>query len=147
MYLAIVFLPLVGAVVAGLIALAGARARFPGGSPTAIAEDHAGEDMAAHSAPVGPGSASAVVHESHVEHHPVEPAAAGSRAAELITTTLLFVSMILSWIAFVAVGFGQDERVPIVPWRWASARTSAFRSCRGSSPAICGSNGHCASTH
>ena len=30
MYQAIVFLPLLGAILAGLIALAGARARFPG---------------------------------------------------------------------------------------------------------------------
>ena len=41
MYLAIVFLPLIGAVLAGLIALAGARARHPGGSPPRGAEDHA----------------------------------------------------------------------------------------------------------
>ena len=33
MYQAIVFLPLVGAILAGLISLAGARARYPGGSP------------------------------------------------------------------------------------------------------------------
>ncbi len=33
MYQAIVFLPLVGAILAGLIALAGARARFPSGCP------------------------------------------------------------------------------------------------------------------
>ena len=39
MYQAIVFLPLLGAIIAGLIALAGARARYPGGSPGA--DDHA----------------------------------------------------------------------------------------------------------
>ena len=33
MYQAIVFLPLLGAILAGLIALAGARARFPGEGP------------------------------------------------------------------------------------------------------------------
>ena len=33
MYQAIVFLPLVGAILAGLIALAGARARYPSGMP------------------------------------------------------------------------------------------------------------------
>ncbi len=37
------------------------------------------------------------------------PAAAGSRIAELITTTLLIVSMILSWIAFVQVGFSDHD--------------------------------------
>ena len=35
MYQAIVFLPLVGAILAGLIALAGARARYPSGAPAA----------------------------------------------------------------------------------------------------------------
>ena len=38
---AIVFLPLIGAILAGIISLAGARARHPGGSAAAGAEDHA----------------------------------------------------------------------------------------------------------
>ena len=43
-----------------------------------------------------------------------EPAAAGSRAAELITTTLLVISCVLSWYAFFDVGFGgHDARVPM----------------------------------
>ncbi len=114
MYQAIVFLPLVGAILAGLIALAGARARFPGGSPAvdghehrrgAHAHAHAGHDHAAH----GAGG-------HHDAHHPTEPAAAGSRPAELITTTLLFVSMILSWIGFASIGFGQDVHVSLFNW-------------------------------
>src|ERR1700716_1787331 len=40
MYQAIVFLPLLGAILAGIIALAGARARHPGGAPPEGAEDH-----------------------------------------------------------------------------------------------------------
>ena len=55
MYQAIVFLPLLGAVVAALIALAGARARHPGGSPSVGAEDHAHGPVAEdrpHGAPV-----------------------------------------------------------------------------------------------
>ena len=40
MYHAIVFLPLLGAIIATLITLAGARARFPGGSPDAVADGH-----------------------------------------------------------------------------------------------------------
>ena len=39
MYQAIVFLPLLGAILAGLIALAGARARWPGESPPPGAEE------------------------------------------------------------------------------------------------------------
>src|SRR6478672_11053202 len=108
MYQAIVFLPLLGAILAGLIALAGARARFPGKGPSPGAEDSA----AGHGAHRG-----AVIHSSHREEEPHEPAAAGSRTAELITTTLLMISMILSWIAFVQVGFGHaDVRVPIFTW-------------------------------
>ena len=38
MYQAIVFLPLLGAILAGIIALAGARARFPGKGPVAGAD-------------------------------------------------------------------------------------------------------------
>src|SRR4051812_24908855 len=110
MYQAIVFLPLIGALIAAAISLAGARARFPGGSPAAGAEDHAAPPVVeshARAAP-SPHDDHAVIHASHDEGHPAEPAAAGSRAAEVITTTLLFFAMILSWIAFVLVGFGTD---------------------------------------
>src|SRR5262245_53006268 len=102
MYQAIVLLPLLGAVIAGAIALYGARRRFPGGSghrPPAVAHGHGeqGEDAA------------------HHEQH--EPPAEGSRAAEIITTSLLFIAMALSWIAFVRVGFGRgDERVALFNW-------------------------------
>ncbi len=116
MYQAIVFLPLLGAILAGLIAIFGARARWPGEGPPAAAEDGA----AAHPphAAAGHGvvdhGAAAHAHHAHEEH---EPAAAGSRISELITTTLLMISMILSWIAFVQVGFGhQDARVPVFTW-------------------------------
>ena len=40
MYQAIVFLPLLGAILAGVIALVGARARFPGKGPVAGAGRH-----------------------------------------------------------------------------------------------------------
>jgi NADH-quinone oxidoreductase subunit L len=108
MYQAIVFLPLLGAILAGLIALAGARARFPGKGPAPGGEEHAADHGAHHGGAV-----------SHASHHAEEhaPAAAGSRTAELITTTLLMISMILSWIAFVDVGFAHhDARVPVFTW-------------------------------
>ena len=45
------------------------------------------------------------------------PRPSGSRAAELITTGLLFVSMALSWMAFVDVGFmHHDARIALLPW-------------------------------
>src|SRR6185295_17700438 len=107
MYQAIVFLPLIGALVAGLIALAGARARHPGGSPAADGGSHVahGHAATAHSDDVHADSA----------HAAVEPAA-GSRTAELVTTGFLFIAMILSWIAFVRIGFGTDTRVQLVTW-------------------------------
>jgi NADH-quinone oxidoreductase subunit L len=105
MYQAIVFLPLLGAILAGIIALAGAHARHPGGPP---GEGHHGGS--------GHGHAASVHGAGHDDSHgaPLEPAAAGSRTAELITTTLLFISMVLSWIAFVRVGFSHQEAHEVV---------------------------------
>ena len=107
MYHAIVFLPLLGAIIATLITLAGARARFPGGAPDAGAEGHG----------------RAPVDESHARAAPAphgeapQPPAAGSRAAELVTTVFLFASMVLSWFAFVDVGFGHhDSHGAIFSW-------------------------------
>ena len=122
MYQAIVFLPLLGAIL-GRPDRAGRRARaLPGEAPPPGAEDDATDAHAAHHAPHGawrrrrhPPFASRSV-DDHGQGHG-EPAAAGSRTAELITTTLLMISMILSWIAFVQVGFGHhDTRVPIFTW-------------------------------
>src|SRR5438477_2422695 len=119
MYQAIVLLPLLGAILGAVIALAGARARFPGAEPSD--DDH-------HAAPEHGQSVHiqgdhAVIHETHHEpgggddHAPAEPAAAGSRAVEVITTSLLMISGVLSWIALFQVGFGhQDEHVRLFTW-------------------------------
>src|SRR5579864_972489 len=122
MYEAIVFLPLLGAVIAGVIALVGARNRLPGADPPPPDDDHAAphvDESHGHAAPSLHG-AHAVAQESHHEqasHHeeePAEPAAAGSRAAELITSTLLVIACVLSWYAFYDVGFGgHDARLPM----------------------------------
>ncbi|HEX2216717.1 MAG TPA: proton-conducting transporter membrane subunit, partial [Xanthobacteraceae bacterium] len=123
MYQAIVLLPLIGAILAGIISIAGARSRLPGGGPAHGAEDHAHD---AHAGLHGSGAPSphmsaAVVHETHHEprdhEHVTEPPAQGSRAAELITCSLLVISAILSWLAFVRVGYmGQDARIVMFPW-------------------------------
>ncbi|HEY5305528.1 MAG TPA: NADH-quinone oxidoreductase subunit L [Pseudolabrys sp.] len=118
MYQAIVFLPLLGAILAGLITLFGARARWPGKGPPPGAEEDTKDHSPHHHAPSGHGGAGVIDH-SHIESdaYAHEPAAAGSRMAELITTTLLLICMILSWIAFVQVGFAhQDMRVPVFTW-------------------------------
>jgi NADH-quinone oxidoreductase subunit L len=106
MYQTIVFLPLLGAILAALISLTGARSRHPGGSPGAHAHAPAAAHAAAHEEPADPHGA-APAHSQVV---------LGSRLAELITTGLLFFSMILSWIVFVQVGFGQDQHVTLANW-------------------------------
>src|SRR6266852_7667565 len=119
MYYAIVFLPLLGAIIAALIALAGARARYPGGPPDVGGETHAhgpGDESHARGAP-SPREAHAALEPSHSEPQPPEPPAAGSRSAEVVTTVFLFASMLLSWLAFVDVGLGHhDSRVALFPW-------------------------------
>src|ERR1035437_10343170 len=109
---AIVFLPLIGAILAGLISVFGAHARNPSGDTVEHHGDAHGADSRASDA--------------HAEHdagdhghddHAVEPAAAGSRAADLITTGLLLVSAGLSWVALVDVGFmHHDIRIALFPW-------------------------------
>jgi len=114
MYQAIVFLPLVGFLIAGAISLIGARARHPGG----MMEGGHGHDDAHHHAPAISGGA--VIHHDHHEHDdhgPQEPAAWGSRPAEIVTTSLLMVSAALSWVALFYVAFqGHDTRVPLMTW-------------------------------
>jgi NADH-quinone oxidoreductase subunit L len=109
---AIVFLPLLGAVLAGLISIFGAHARNPGGDTVEHHDDAHGADAHA---------ADAHDENDHDDHghddHAVEPAAAGSRAAELITTGLLLVSAGLSWVTLVDVGFmHHDARIALFPW-------------------------------
>ena len=114
MYQAIVFLPLLGAIIAALISLAGAHARHPGGTPAAGTEDHAhGPVDESH-----PHEPHAALLASSAEPRTQQPAAAGgSRPSELVTTVLLFASMLLSWVAFVDVGFAHhDARVTLFPW-------------------------------
>jgi NADH-quinone oxidoreductase subunit L len=110
---AIVFLPLIGAIIAGVISLAGARARHPGGGAVPGAEDHAG-DHGPHSHEPVPAHG-AVIHASHDEPLEAGPPAAGSRLAEIITTGLLIVSALLSWFAFVYVGFqGNSTQIAVL---------------------------------
>jgi NADH-quinone oxidoreductase subunit L len=115
LYHAIVFLPLLGAILAGLIAITGAHRRFPGGGHAPGAEDSAHD----HGPHVRGGAEvpdhAAAIHVSHHEPERLEPPAAGSRAAELITTLPLIIAAVLSWIAFVYVGFGAHEtRIPVL---------------------------------
>src|SRR6202795_3197407 len=108
---AIVFLPLIGAILAGLIAIFGAHALHPSGDTVEHHDDAHG--VAAHASDVHDEHADDHGHDDHA----VEPPAAGSRAAELITTGLLLVSAGLSWVALVDVGFmHHDARIALFPW-------------------------------
>src|ERR1041385_501937 len=124
MYQTIVFLPLLGAIVAGLISLIGARQRYPGGSPASGGENHA-DDHGPHLPAPTPHDASVIHptgHEPGSGHGPAEPAvpAIGSPPAPappptpLPPPSLLGFSALLSWISFVQVGFShRDARVPL----------------------------------
>jgi NADH-quinone oxidoreductase subunit L len=111
---AIVFLPLLGAILAGLIAIFGAHARNP-----------SGDEVEHHDHGHGDHAHAAAAHDDHGhndhghdDHHVSEPPAQGSRAAELITTGLLFISAALSWVVLVDIGFLHHEvaRIALFPW-------------------------------
>jgi NADH-quinone oxidoreductase subunit L len=113
---AIVFLPLIGAILAGLIAIFGAHARHPSGDTVEHHGDAHGHGAVPVDEDAGVIHASSHEPEAH-DDHAVEPPAAGSRAAELITTGLLLVSAALSWVVLVDVGFmHHDARIALFPW-------------------------------
>src|SRR2546423_1855110 len=119
MYQAIVFLPLLGALIAAFTALVGAHARHPGATAAPGAEDHAHgpvDERHVRAAP-SPHAPHAVITHSASEPEPRQPPASGSRFAEIVTTVFLFASMLLSWVAFADIGFAHhDTRVSILPW-------------------------------
>jgi NADH-quinone oxidoreductase subunit L len=119
MYQAIVLLPLLGAIIAGIVTLIGASKRFPGENPPPPHDDHAAplvpEDHP-HGAP-SPDAAHAALSNTHDESHghdaEEDEPAAGALPCMLITSTFLVISCVLSWYAFFDVGFaGHDARVP-----------------------------------
>jgi NADH-quinone oxidoreductase subunit L len=116
MYEAIVFLPLLGAIIAGAITLVGARNRLPGEDPPPPHADHGTPlvpEAHSHATPYPQDAHADTAHSSEDEHADGAPVA-GSQAAELVTTTLLFISWILSCYAFYEVGFaGHDAHVTI----------------------------------
>jgi len=118
-YEAVVALPLLGAIIAGVIALLGARNRLPGEDPPPPDDDHAAPLVPGaypHGAPDA-GTAHGAFADSHGEEPAAAPPAAGSQMAELITTTLLVIACVLSWYAFYDVGFlGHEARVSLFPY-------------------------------
>jgi NADH-quinone oxidoreductase subunit L len=117
MYEAIVFLPLLGAMIAGVITLIGAHNRFPGQNPPPPDDDHAAPAVPEgqpHGAPDPAAPHGAFANTPAEDHEAHEPSAAGSLFAELVTSTLLVISGALSWYAFFDVGFARHlARVPL----------------------------------
>src|ERR1700677_1162303 len=115
MYEAIVALPLLGAIIAGVITLFGAAQRNPGEDPPPPHDDHAAPPVPEghpHGAP-DPHAPHAAFSNTHAEEHQAdEPSAAGSLPAMLVTSTFLVIACVLSWVAFYEVGFeGQEGRI------------------------------------
>jgi NADH-quinone oxidoreductase subunit L len=114
MYEAIVLLPLIGAVIAGVISLVGARNRFPGEDPPPPAADHAAALVAPDHARATPSPQAEHVAfaNTHVEEPEHAPSAAGSLLAELTTSSFLVICCVLSWFALFDVGLaGHQARV------------------------------------
>jgi NADH-quinone oxidoreductase subunit L len=110
---AIVFLPLIGALIAGAIAIVGAHARNPSGDTVEHHDDAHGHGADAHAVRAHDDHADDHGHDDHA----AEPPAQGSRAAELITTGLLLIAAGLSWVALADVGFlHHDARIALLPW-------------------------------
>jgi NADH-quinone oxidoreductase subunit L len=111
MYNAIVFLPLLGFILAGIATL---LAHKPGRDVVAWGDqDHSlhGHNHHAHD------------DHGHDDHHVAEPsphAPGVSRFAEVITTALLFGSCALSWVAFFHHAWGEGEAVRVQVANWMS---------------------------
>src|SRR6516164_9640257 len=114
---AIVFLPFIGAIIAGLISLVGAHARHPSGDEVEHDSDAHGHREVPVVQEAGVIHASSHEPDAHDDHQAAEPPAAGSRAAELITSGFLLIGAALSWVVLVDVGFGHnDARIALFPW-------------------------------
>src|SRR6516162_5143887 len=116
MYEAIVFLPFLGAVIAGIVCLVSARNRFPGEDPPPPRDDHAAAPVSEDHARAAPASHAehAAFANTRVEAPEHAPSAAGSLLAELTTSTFLVIVCVLSWFALFDVGIGGHEaRIPM----------------------------------
>jgi NADH-quinone oxidoreductase subunit L len=112
---AIVFLPLVGFLVAGLITLVGRRMMIEAEPAPA---GHGAHGHGQHDHRPGHGAATAAHHPSDDHGHADDhghgqdhhaPEAPGARFAEVLTTGLVMIAAVLSWVVLVQVGFGGAE--------------------------------------
>jgi NADH-quinone oxidoreductase subunit L len=114
MYHAIVFLPLLGAILAGAVTLVGgSRTRARELAASGAIHDHGHSHEHDHAPAHG--------HDTHAHHddhaHSEHPVAPGARPAEFITTGFLMVAAVLSWIAFFDVTHGDGAtRIHVLRW-------------------------------
>jgi NADH-quinone oxidoreductase subunit L len=110
---AIVFLPLLGFLIAGIATL---LAHKPATAKEVLAFGNAD-----HSAPAGHGSHDAHADHGHDDHHApeVSPHTEGvPRFAEVVTTGFLGIACVLAWVLFfqIAVGDSAPLRIPVADW-------------------------------
>src|ERR1044071_4745941 len=112
MYYAIVFLPLLGAIIGGAVTLFGGfrtrRAELIAmGGGSGHDHHHGHDDHHAH-AKHDHGHGHGHDDHDHDDHHgPDYPIAPGARFVELVTTGFLIVAALLSWVAFIQHGLGH----------------------------------------
>jgi NADH-quinone oxidoreductase subunit L len=112
MFQAIVFLPLIGFLIAGAVTLFNHHLPHDDGH----GHDHAhGHDDHARATAHDDNAHDDHGHGDHGHHHDDPP---GTRIAQLVTTGLLMVSAVLSWIAFVRYGVMDNEalHIPLATW-------------------------------
>ncbi|MDT3378988.1 NADH-quinone oxidoreductase subunit L [Labrys neptuniae] len=119
MYNAIVFLPLLGFLIAGIANMLTWRLA-PADAAETSGHGHGDHGHGAHGHDAHGHDDHGHDSHGHDDHHAVEesPHSPGKiRFAEYVTTGLLFVSCLLSWVAFINVGFnGATASVPVLDW-------------------------------
>jgi NADH-quinone oxidoreductase subunit L len=130
MFQAIVFLPLLGAIIGGAITLIGAyrvRAEELAEACEGFGHHH-GHDhhhMAKAEQPHDPTLGHAAHADAHGHHHddhdahgPVMPVAPGAPVTEYVTTALVMIAALLSWVAFFQYGLGDAGATRVQVLRW-----------------------------
>ena len=99
MYEAIVALPLLGAIIAGVITLFGARNRYPGEDPPPPHDDHAAPPVPEDHphARASPHAPHAAFSNTHDEEHRASRRPPARCPPMLVTSTFLVIACVLSW--------------------------------------------------
>jgi NADH-quinone oxidoreductase subunit L len=126
MYYAIVFLPLLGAILGGAVTLVGGyRTRRAELIAMGGGDDHhhGHDDHHGHAKDHGHGHGHDDHHDHDDHHGPVYPVAPGARFVEIVTTGFLILAALLSWVAFFQHGIGHEEAERYQLLRWMTSGT------------------------